>query len=375
MEKADDLPPAPTKFFLGSVQSYQAGPRSLVVTELADTGRHKNQFQAVFYPSWKLMKESPGSGKNVTVDMMAFCEVGACTLVQDTCREVPRGSAPDAHGDGKCFFQRLSKTYANARYNYGLSLYFMTSKEFERVVSVYDYVLRTDGDALLLPGLRNWVPELGSAVGHGFMGTAFTHKRLEGLAKKLGLKHQGLHDMQSTFYVRATKIVPFAKMLVNLSQHFFEHEFSPVLCAEVRAEGGQCQWADWYQLVSTLYATDLAANELLGEPDFKPLQVTDKLDHCATSCWSWTHRHHGSLVDSPFKAREVGQVHLLDSKHWLHNAFLDAGDTRGLCLLARKTWPGLKIKQPPDWGTQDETVNTYFLRVLANSLPSMCIEV
>jgi len=355
---------------------YPVPLRSLVVTELAYTNRHMNQFQALFYPSWKLVKAIPDTGAKVTVDLMAFCEPKACDIVSKACTEVPQGSVPDAHGHGKCFFQWLSNTYALAKYSYGLSLYFMTSKEFEKVVTAYDYVLRSDADALLLPGLRYWVPEFGSAVGHGYMGSDFTHKRLEGIAPKLGLKHYGIHSMQSTFYVRAKKVVPFANMLVNLSQHFYEEEFTPILCAEVVKQGGQCSWTDWYQPVSTLYATDLAANHLLGEPEFKDLQVTDKLDHCATSCWSWTHRHHGSLVDSPFKAREVGQVHMLDAKHWVYNGLLEVGGsgTTGLCRIARQTWPNLKIKKPADWGSQDESVNTYFLRVLANSLPKMCSE-
>jgi len=348
-----------------------AGQRSLVVTELANTGRHKNQFQALFYPSWNLMKETPNGG-NVTVDLMSFCEPHACNIIPEVCKEVPMGSIPDAKGDAKCFFQKLGDTYAKSQYNYGLSLYFMTSPAFEKVVEGYDYVMRSDVDAILLPGLRSWVPEFGSAVGHGYMGTDFTQNRLEGLAKKFGLKHHGIHNMQSTFYVRANKVVPFAKKLVDLSKHFYEDEFSALICAEVERKGGHCAWSDWYRPVSTLYATDLAANEILGEPDFKAAQVTDKLDHCATDCWSWGVRRHGSLADTPFKAREVGQVHLLETKHWFYNSMLEQEERTEFCRLALKTWPGLKIEQPADWGSQDESISTYFLRVVTDSLPGMC---
>lgn len=248
----------------------------------------------------------------------------------------------------------------------------MTTSNFAKVVGSYDYVMRSDVDAVLLPGLRHWVPEFGSAVGKGFMGSDFTQKRLEGIANKLGLTHHGIHGMQSTFYIRTNKITPFSQMVVNLSQHFYDEEFTPLICAEVERQGAHCSWPDWYRLVSTLYATDLAANHLLGEPDFKSAQVTEKLDHCATDCWSESLHTFGFLRASNLAARDVGQVHLLTTKLFLGNGFLHKESDGEFCGLANKTWPDFKIDRTSDWGASDESVDTYFMRVLAQSLPSIC---
>lgn len=70
---------------LGAPQSRPA--RSVVVTELANTNRHRNQFRAVFHPSWRLMSEKRDLGKH-TVDLMAFCEPDACSFVRNVCKEV-----------------------------------------------------------------------------------------------------------------------------------------------------------------------------------------------------------------------------------------------------------------------------------------------
>jgi len=360
----------------GSMSQLGSSPhrpvRSLVVTELANTGRHKNQFLAVFHPSWKLMSGSRHQGK-YTVDLMAFCEPDACSIIPKECKKVRGGEAPEAHGLGKCFYQVLGNSYMKPQYKYGLSINFMTTAEFAKIVGNYDYVMRSDVDAVLMPGLRHWVPEFGSAVGKGFMGSNFTERRLVGISRKLGLKHHGIHGMQSTFYIRANKIVPFSRMLVNLSKHFFEEEFTSDICAEVESKvGGHCAWPDWYQQVSTLYATDLAANHLLGEPDFKNAQVTEKLDHCSTSCWSDSARTFGHLEISDLSAKEIGQVHLVATKGWLGNDFLEQEDSGQFCELASKTWPDFKIDTHTHGDASGASANTFFMQVLAQSLPSMC---
>jgi hypothetical protein len=351
--------------------------RCLVVTELADTPRHKHQFVSLFHASWQLMSSAvlPSSKKKCIVDLMVFCEPEACKVVPDTCNEVKRGKSPTVAGP-RCYYQVLGDAYADKDYHYGLSLNFMTTDSFEKAIHGYDFVMRSDVDAILAPGLRNWVPEFGSAVGRGFMGSNFTQKRLELIAKRLGLNHYGIHGMQSTFYIRASKVVRFARMLVNLSNHFFEHEFTNKSCEEVRQQGGDCKWPDWYQLTSTLYATDLAANHVLGEPEFKAAQVTPQLDHGATEYFNWDWHDHGDIWQSELTASQVAQLHLLSLKHHIGNGFIEdnANGYEKLCEKANKTWPAFAIPKTPDWGTPTEAIATYFMRVLSHSLPTMCKE-
>jgi len=363
--------------------------RCLVVTELGNTPRHKHQFLALFHPSWQLLSSYPvtnnGEVDKCTVDLMTFCEPGTCGLMPKECIEVPSGQRPKAHRSAQCYFQRLSKSYAKSKYEFGLSINFMATSSFAEVVKSYDFVMRSDVDAMLAPSLRTWVPEFGSALGEGFSGTNFTHSRLESIANKLGLKHHGIHGMQSTFYVRASKVVAFAKLLVNLTEHLYNEEFTPNACREVEHLGGQCSWPVWYRPVSSLYATDLAANHLLGEPAFRKNQVTSKLDHCSTDCWSdsdatgspsnwtWTSGNPGNLSATSFAASDIGQFHLLSTKH-LFGGFLVSNDDNleDFCKLAQDTWPQFAMQGPSAWGTSNESAATYFMRVLSHSIPSMC---
>mmetsp|Transcript_63809 Transcript_63809/g.180072 ORF Transcript_63809/g.180072 Transcript_63809/m.180072 type:complete len:268 (-) Transcript_63809:49-852(-) len=248
----------------------------------------------------------------------------------------------------------------------------MTSDAFGDVARRYAYVLRSDVDALLMPGLRSWVPEHGSAVGRGYSGEPYTEARLKTIAKDLGLKHHGIHNMQSTFYIASTKAVAFSRMLVNLTQYFFDHEFTAERCAEVVRQGGACKWPEWYRQVSSLYATDLAANHLLGEPYFDATQVTDRMDHCATGCWSWDLHSHGALNATTRAARDIAQVHLLSAKGLLYDQFLIAHDLNEFCSKIGKAWPNFVVRSFPDWATPQESVYSFFHRVIARSVPRMC---
>mmetsp|Transcript_13782 Transcript_13782/g.37961 ORF Transcript_13782/g.37961 Transcript_13782/m.37961 type:complete len:268 (+) Transcript_13782:137-940(+) len=248
----------------------------------------------------------------------------------------------------------------------------MTSDAFGDVARRYAYVLRSDVDALLMPGLRSWAPEHGSAVGRGYSGQPYTEARLKTIAKDLGLKHHGIHNMQSTFYIASTKAVAFSRMLVNLTQYFFDHEFTAERCAEVVRQGGACKWPEWYRQVSSLYATDLAANHLLGEPYFDATQVTDRMDHCATGCWSWDLHLNGALNATTRAARDIAQVHLLSAKGLLYDQFLIAHDLNEFCSKIGKAWPNFVVRSFPDWATPQESVYSFFHRVIARSVPRMC---
>jgi len=288
-----------------SRQHTKAQNRCLVVTELADTKRHQAQFATMLYPSWEHINELDIPKPLCDVDLLVFCEAGAC-------KRIPQGCSftSGEHSGKGCFFSALGSEYeSQSGYSFSTSLRFMATEQFANVVQDYDYVMRTDVDALLLPGIRSWIPNT-AAVGEGFMGTDFTHKRLEKVAKRLGLTHWGVHGMQSTFYVSSSKIVPFSKMLVNLTEHFYNNEFHADMCKEVESEGGTCAWSDWHIGVSSLYATDLAANHILGTRKFTrfikfdPTQVTRKLDHGST--YDFDTRAHS--------ADKYAQAHLMDMK-------------------------------------------------------------
>lgn len=207
------------------------------------------------------------------------------------------------------------------------SIEFLASESsFIDVVKVYDYVMRTDTDAILFPRMFTWISDGGSAVGLGYQGDDFTKKRLEAIAAHMGLKHAGLHNMQSTFYLRASKVLEFSKMLNNLTTHFFMHEFQPSKCEEVRRAGKKCEWPDWHIGVSSLYATNLAANHLLGEPRvfgehrFEKAQLSPKLD----------------CDEGDVLARKVAQCHFCITKHsLLKGHFMRKHSLESFCTSSR----------------------------------------
>lgn len=158
------------------------------------------------------------------------------------------------------------------------------------------------------------------------------------------------------FYVSAAKIGEFSSLLVNLTNHFWKNEFTPAKCEEVVKEGGQCQWPQWHNGVASLYATDLAANHLLGNQQFQSSQVTTKLDHGSTN----------GLKDT-MSMDEVAQIHLLGVKHEIG---VDSSMV-AFCDQAKKVWPG-EWYDPQQQSHGAKSVPEYVLGVLTKSIEEQC---
>ncbi len=304
--------------------------KTAVVTVVGNTARHPMQFLTFLHPSWQwqatLRTVRPSDDENsldVQLDLFAFCEFGTCDTMPLDCRRVEvlddllkhkfglaSDTTPRRHirGRGQCFYVPLPESYtpsfaprnstssnsgateSDMPYRFLGSLRFLSDEPFRELVlssGFYDYVLRTDVDAVLGPGARTWIPPYGVAAGKGFMGEpTVTYPWLERIAKGLGYDHIGIHGMQSTFYVHIEMARPFVDMLTNLTTHFYVNEFTADTChrlnhdplflkaeSEHKHKHGACRWPYWYKGVASLFAQDLTMNHIMAPVLLKAARI------------------------------------------------------------------------------------------------------
>eukprot|EP00512_Aurantiochytrium_limacinum_P008829 CAMPEP_0171542202 /NCGR_PEP_ID=MMETSP0960-20121227/2218_1 /TAXON_ID=87120 /ORGANISM="Aurantiochytrium limacinum, Strain ATCCMYA-1381" /LENGTH=367 /DNA_ID=CAMNT_0012089681 /DNA_START=198 /DNA_END=1302 /DNA_ORIENTATION=+ len=193
----------------------------------------------------------------------------------------------------------------------------------------YEYILRTDVDALMMPGALTEYPVAHDVwIGRGFSGVPLTSHLLAEFTKA------NLHwseaypgafkervNMQSTFYLRANIAWKFTDRLIEASNRVYKEAFPEDFCknlenteaAQELAPGKKslCRWPYWHKGVSTLYGTAIAANTLI-----KNLFITDKLDVLAAP------------VDEHYEtdAFKLVQMHLISQKHFIQTEVKEQRD-------------------------------------------------
>lgn len=284
--------------------------RTLVVTELASTQNHVRHFFVMLHPSWEALWRRPPAEQLahdfVRVDLFVACEPGlACATMRanSACREVRSAAevvsqAPPALArGGDCFFAEVPPR-AHETYRFLHSLNFMQMPPFTGIVrlGLYDWVLRTDADAALFPGLLAEAPRAADTdgmIGAGFNGNELTDHLIEQFAEEELRLHFNEHPpaalrMQSTFYIRADVITPFVDRLIVATRALWERGFQKRKCAALDATEAAarlapgklklCRWPYWHRNVASLYGTAIAANTVLRKP-----KVTEKLDSTAAA--------------------------------------------------------------------------------------------
>eukprot|EP00514_Thraustochytrium_sp_LLF1b_P006103 CAMPEP_0184520864 /NCGR_PEP_ID=MMETSP0198_2-20121128/7403_1 /TAXON_ID=1112570 /ORGANISM="Thraustochytrium sp., Strain LLF1b" /LENGTH=237 /DNA_ID=CAMNT_0026911507 /DNA_START=219 /DNA_END=929 /DNA_ORIENTATION=+ len=209
------------------------------------------------------------------VDLLIACEPDSCKSVPLRCQHWDENTPFRRQGDvSQCFY--LEYYDPTIKYRFAHSINYLASSAFNSFVKKgeYDYVMRTDADTVLFPGIRYFVPRGDGIFGAGFSGTEFTFEALHYVAENtLGINGLELRikSLQSTFTLRASVFKAYAEKLVALTETLNENAFSKKVCNEITllpivskqnisTAKSLCRWPYWHQGVSTLYATALAAN-------------------------------------------------------------------------------------------------------------------
>ena len=303
--------------------------KTLVTTQLASV--KSDHYTTYLGPSWRRLVEGRKSteGESVQPDFFVACVDEACKQLEDEgyCNKL---DSPDIassltkllrarkHDELLCYFASVEEK-AGEEYLFLHSLNYLEMEAFQSILklSYYDYVLRTDADAILFPGLL-YISPAGSDgwIGSGFSGVEVTQHLIRHFAKELmpelgePLRNiTALESMQSTFYVNTRVFDKFVAVLINATKTLHSSAFTDQVCATLDksdfvknlfvSSDPVCLWPSWMRGVSSLYGTRIAADYVL-----RNVTVSDSLDAMGTE----PNSHDRSV-------RETIQVHLIGLKH------------------------------------------------------------
>jgi len=140
--------------------------------------------------------------------------------------------------------------HAWAEYKFINSVHYLTTEEAQ-FLKDYRYLLRTDNDTFLTPNFKNLCPRLPMFGIGGYVRTSEVSARLAYVAQKLKLNFCFIHNVGSTIFYKASSVLLFSKHQLSLCK---------ILAATEFPEYGV--WPGWYKGVLTMYAGELAANDI-----------------------------------------------------------------------------------------------------------------
>ena len=258
--------------------------RAAVVLSLAKHTEHIAEFH-LLHESWRYIQTFSPLSEMVLVDILVFCEQPSCYQIPSSC--LPLKYATVSRSIALCYYEVLDPKIVEKwnSYLYMTSIEFMLTREYQRVIHKYDWVLRVDQDAVLSPGLflgllkKHRLTLFNMQFGGIGHGEEFTHKRLENIAKKLGYRHGGYHDLCSTWLVKPKDSIILANMTSIIAKHFIAHEFGKKVQGLINQiflinieSTRRCflgiqdlpdigEWPKWWRGVTSLYAAEIAIND------------------------------------------------------------------------------------------------------------------
>ncbi|UJR20043.1 hypothetical protein I4U23_023177 [Adineta vaga] len=287
-----------------------------VVVSLAKQTSHIAEFH-LLYNSWHFLQNFPPLSEQVILDLIVFCEQPSCSQLPAPCLPLSFNHPNRSRITPRCFYEELSVQIVQQwqDYLYMTSIAFLLTPEYRRVIFQYQWILRVDQDAILSPGLlfgllgkhsiKLYDMQFG-ATGHGIQ---FTFERIRSIAKKLGYKHMGIHDLCSTWLVHPNDSIQIANLTTIIGRHFLKNEYGPHVpgIENLPAIG---EWPKWWRGVTSLYAASIAINHIFSSSIARHHQ-SPALDHPSASGDSvWKAWHIHSLHnDEPFaKFRHRGNL-------------------------------------------------------------------
>ena len=216
---------------LTSTSSLKEGNiQAAAVLSLSSQTSHIAEFH-LLYDSWRFLQNFSPLSHPVVVDLIVFCEQPSCHLLPSACLHLSYKIQPNVIA--QCYYEKLSPYIIEQWRTYLVmtSVAFMLTKEYQRAIVNYQWILRIDQDAIISPGLlyglmkKHPRPLYNMQFGAAGHGIEFTHNRLKKIAAKLGYNHSGIHTLCSTWLVRATDSIPLANLTTIIGKHFIENEF------------------------------------------------------------------------------------------------------------------------------------------------------
>jgi hypothetical protein len=140
------------------------------------------------------------------------------------------------------------------RNKFMFSYEFLRTTDFDALLMRYHRILRSDGDVFVTPVLRWWKPVAPVVAGRAGYGDPYANRRLREVSWKLGLRHQGVHNIGSTWFIEPSLLLRCTTLLLAVAQHLLEHEYTapePI------------SWPQWWPGVTSMYAGEIALNHFV----------------------------------------------------------------------------------------------------------------
>lgn len=167
-------------------------------------------------------------------------------------------------------------------YHYINSISCLTGEGLD-FIDKYDLLLRSDVDTFLTPAWNSFYPDLYTVGGGGYVNDEDTKTRLKNISSLFGLRHRGFHNIGSTHYGYAPLVRDVCRLAMKVAQHIFTREFP---------EGEEGAWPGWYKGVTTMYASEIAVNDLVeqfridrGRLDYYSTSGESVNAHPHIHCW------------------------------------------------------------------------------------------
>lgn len=266
-----------------SLETYSSVRRThiAVAVDVGPSYEHTLEYLVLLHGSWQhVVSEDDGSPENALIDMLVTCE--RCSRLPIECLPMltDDGSLRPYRSQHRCMFaenhDRDKQYFKKMGHPAMLSVSFLVTEPMKSMLPRYDYVLRTDQDAVISPRILTWRPPYGMVFGSAGVENEWTMARLEAIAKEKGWRHQKVHQICSGWYVPPELALQLASLTVTASKHLLENEFGyredqGYMAKKVKLGGMDWwkesnhdgEWPKWWRGVTSLYASNLAINHLV----------------------------------------------------------------------------------------------------------------
>ena len=251
--------------------SVQNNPRIGVICYIPKGEHQVQQYLAMLFGSWQYITENKENLVDTNeyhhdIDLLAFCHPSVCLLISHVCDPLDN-TYNNTMVSGNCW--AIQQNF-ESKVPYGPINSFIMFKrdDIVEITSPYKFLMRTDFDVFITPTLFTWLPnpDFHIMVGKGGYCESFNMKRLKEIAKKLKLRHQGVHCVGSTWYGETDLFIKLSRKTLELTGHIYMNEFDPdmpgleTIPLKANPDG---EWIRWWRPVSLLYGAELATNDLI----------------------------------------------------------------------------------------------------------------
>jgi hypothetical protein len=253
-----------------------AAPDTLLVIGFVPPGQYIKEARHMLYASWSHVtsRAKPHETKR-RIDLLFFADpharigIAQCPAFvagDDFSLTFFRPAGDYTHRCGVVEHEfGVANTWRRHQYLFMYSLAFAVDSRYHELFLHYDWILRTDADTFITPNILTFRPEQQVVVGEGFYSVEKSHPALRAIATDLKLRHHGLHNLGSTWFIRPALMLAAGPVITRVAKHMLTHEFPHV--EETSKRGLKHAWPEWWRGVTSMYAAEIGLNAVLASRD------------------------------------------------------------------------------------------------------------